>query len=137
MRQRFALDADDVRAALDAALAAAAANAWAVSIAVVDDGAQLLGFMRCSDATPMSAGIAQAKARTAAMARRETKFYDEGVTGGRLAYLGVPDIVALEGGVPILVQGVCIGAVGVSGVKSAEDAQVALAAVKAIGNRAA
>jgi glc operon protein GlcG len=132
VKPRFALDENDVKAALEAAQREAARNAWLVSIAVVDDGGHLLGFLRLGNATPLSASVALEKARTAAMSRRESKFYDESVKGGRLAYLSVAGIVPLEGGVPVIVGGECIGAVGVSGVRSAQDAQIAAAAVNAI-----
>lgn len=132
MKTRVALDADDVRAALDAAQAEAQKNNWIVSIAVLDDGAHLLGFLRLTNATPLSAGIAQEKARTAALSRRESKFYEEVVKGGRLSFISVPDVLAIEGGVPVIIDGQCVAAVGVSGVKSDQDAQIARAGVQAI-----
>jgi uncharacterized protein GlcG (DUF336 family) len=128
----LALDADDVKCALDAAHALALEKGWAVSIAVVDDGGHLLGFLRASDATPLSAKIALQKARTAALSRRESKFYEENLKGGRLALLSVPEFTVLEGGVPVIIEHQCGGAIGVSGVKSAEDAEVANAGVQAI-----
>jgi glc operon protein GlcG len=131
-----ALDADDVQAALDAARAEAAKNGWVVSIAVVDDGGHPLGFLRLTEAAPLSAQIAFGKARTAAISRRESKFYEEVVKGGRTAFLSVSDFTTLEGGVPIAVDGQCVGAVGVSGVRSDQDAQIATAGVQAILGRA-
>jgi glc operon protein GlcG len=127
-----ALEVDDVQAALEAAKAEAAKNGWIVSIAVVDDGGHPLGFLRLTDAAPLSAQIAFGKARTAALARRESKFYEEVVKNGRTAFLSVSDFTTLEGGVPVLVAGQCVGAVGVSGVRSDQDAQVATAGVQAI-----
>jgi glc operon protein GlcG len=132
LKPRVALDADDVKAALEAAQVEAHNNGWNVSIAVVDDGAHLLGFLRLTDATPLSARISVEKARTAAMARRESKFYEEVVKNGRQAFLSVPDVLMLEGGVPVIIDAQCVAAIGVSGVKSDEDAQVARAGVKAI-----
>ena len=82
----------------------------------------------------MSAAIASAKARTSALGRRETKVYEEMINGGRTSFLSAPLIDGmLEGGVPILVDGHCVGAVGVSGVKSSEDAQIARAGIAALG----
>ncbi|MGA9028701.1 MAG: heme-binding protein [Steroidobacteraceae bacterium] len=132
MKPRFSLDADDVKAALDAAQTEAHTNGWIVSIAVVDDGAHLLGFLRLTGATPLSAGIALEKARTSALSRRESKFYEEVVKNGRHAFLSVPNIIALEGAVPVTVDEHCVGAIGVSGVKSDQDAQIAAAGRRAI-----
>jgi glc operon protein GlcG len=132
MQPRFSVDADDVKAVLEAAQAEAAKNHWEVSIAAVDDGGHLLGFLRLTGATPLSARIAVAKARTAALSRRESKFYEEAIKNGRTAFLSVPEVTALEGGVPIIVAGQCVAAVGVSGVKSDQDAQVAVAGIKAL-----
>src|SRR6185312_5315235 len=123
---------DDVQAALEAAKSEAVKNGWIVSIAVVDDGGHPLGFLRLTDAAPLSAQIAFGKARTAAVARRESKFYEDVVKNGRTAFLSVSELTTLEGGVPVIVAGQCVGAVGVSGVKSDQDAQIATAAVQAI-----
>jgi glc operon protein GlcG len=132
VQPRFSVDADDIRAALDAAQAEAVKNHWDVSIATVDDGGHLLGFLRLTGAAPLSARIAVGKARTAALSRRESKFYEEIVKNGRHAFLSVPGLTLLEGGVPVIVAGQCVAAIGVSGVKSDQDAQVAVAGVKAI-----
>jgi uncharacterized protein GlcG (DUF336 family) len=132
LQQRFSLDADDVKAALDAAQAEAQKNQWVVSIAVVDSGAHLSGFLRMTNASPLSAGISVEKARTAALSGRESKFYEDVVKGGRVSFLAVPNVLALEGGVPVIVEDRCVAAIGVSGVKSDEDAQIARAGVKAI-----
>jgi glc operon protein GlcG len=131
VKARLALEVDDVQAALDAAKAEAAKNGWSVSISVVDDGAHPLGFLRLNDAPPVTAQIAYGKARTAALARRESKFHEETIKNGRTAYLSV-DLLTLEGGVPVMVDGQCVGAIGVSGVKSDQDAQIATAGVQAI-----
>jgi glc operon protein GlcG len=135
MKQRTTMDANDVNAILGGAQQEATNNEWAVSIAVVDDGAHLLGFLRLTDATPLSAKLAIEKGRTAAMSRRESKFYEDLVKNGRYAFLSVRDFTALEGGVPIIVDGQCIGAVGVSGVRSDQDAQIAMAGVNAVRAR--
>jgi len=132
VKSRVALEVDDVQAALEAAKAEAAKNGWIVSIAVVDDGGHPLGFLRLTDAAPVSAQIAFGKARTAALSRRESKFYEDVVKNGRTAFLSVSDFTTLEGGVPVMVAGQCVGAVGVSGVRSDQDAQIATAGVQAI-----
>jgi glc operon protein GlcG len=116
-----------------AAAAEAAAHGWAVTIAVVDDGGHLLWLQRLDGAAPISAHIGPAKARTAALGRRESKVYEDMINQGRSSFLSAPALEGmLEGGVPILVDGHCVGAVGVSGVKSAEDAQIARAGIAAL-----
>ena len=117
-----------------AALAEAQANRWAVTIAVVDDGGHLLWLQRMDGVPPISAHLAPAKARTAALGRRESKVYEDIINQGRVSFLSAPELEGmLEGGVPILVNGQCAGAVGVSGVKSSEDAQIARAGIAALG----
>ena len=117
-----------------AAVAEARSHGWAVTIAVVDDGGQLLWLQRLDGAAPISAHIAPAKARTAALGRRESKVYEDMINQGRVSFLSAPAVQGLlEGGVPIMKDGQCIGAVGVSGVKSSEDAQIAKAGIAAIG----
>lgn len=133
MKTRSVLETNDVKAALEAAQAEAVNNGWFnVSIAVVDDGGHLLGFLRLADATPLTARISVEKARTSALSRRESKFFEETVKNGRNAYLSVPDLTLLEGAVPVIVDGTCIGAIGVSGVRSDQDAQIASAGARAI-----
>ena len=124
----------DVKRIAAAAEAEAVANAWAVTIAIVDDGGHLLHLQRLDGAPPVSSHIAPAKARTAALGRRESRLYEESINGGRMSFLSAPFIDGmLEGGVPVMVQGHCLGAVGVSGVKSPEDAQIAKAGIAALG----
>ena len=133
MKSRPYLTLDDVRAAAAAAEAEATKQGWAVTIAIADDGGHLLWLQRLDGAVPISAEIAVAKARAAALGRRETKAYEDMINQGRTAFLSVPLLQGmLEGGVPIVVAGHCVGAVGVSGVKSPEDAQVARAGVAAL-----
>lgn len=133
MIQRPALTLEDTRRIAKAAEAQAAQHGWAVTIAVVDDGGHLLWLQRLDGAAPISAQIAQAKARTAALGRRESRVYEEMINQGRMSFLSAPSLEGmLEGGVPILIDGHCVGAVGVSGVKSAEDAQVARAGIEAL-----
>ncbi|OZI59686.1 GlcG/HbpS family heme-binding protein [Bordetella genomosp. 11] len=129
-----ALTADDVKKILAAAEAHALKNQWPVTIAVTDDGGHLLGMLRLDGAAPVSAHIAPAKAQTAAMGRRESRVYEESINNGRYAFLSVPAINGLlEGGVPIVVDGHTVGAVGVSGVKAPEDAETAKAGIAALG----
>lgn len=134
MKTRAVLESADVKAIAAAAEAEALRHGWAVTIAVVDDGGHLLNLHRLDGAPPISAHIAPSKARTAALGRRESRVYEETINGGRYSFLSAPFIDGmLEGGVPILKDGTCLGAVGVSGVKSTEDAQIARAGIAAIG----
>lgn len=133
MKSKLILELADVKLMAAAAQAHAEANNWAVSIAVVDDGGSLLWFQRLDGASPVSAHVAIGKARTSAMGRRESKVYEDMINGGRTAFLSASDLESmLEGGVPLLRDGQCLGAVGVSGVKSTEDAQIAKAAIAAL-----
>jgi uncharacterized protein GlcG (DUF336 family) len=133
MKNRPALTLADARAIATAAEAEAQAHGWAVSIAVVDDGGHVLWLQRLDGAAPISAEIAPAKARTAALGRRESKAYEDMINQGRIAFLSAPVLHGmLEGGVPIVIGSDCVGAVGVSGVKSSEDAQIARAGIAAL-----
>lgn len=134
MKTKATLTVDDLRRMMAAAEAEALANGWAVTIAIVDDGGHLLWLQRLDGAAPISAQIAPAKARTAAVGRRESKLYEDMINQGRASFLSAPTLEGmLEGGLPILVEAQCIGAVGVSGVKSSEDAQIARAGIAALG----
>jgi uncharacterized protein GlcG (DUF336 family) len=135
MKTKPTLTLQDVRTVAAAAEAEAIAHGWAVTIAIVDDGGHLLWLQRLDGAAPISAEIAPAKARTAALGRRESKVYEDVINQGRTSFLSVPALQGmLEGGVPILADGHCVGAVGVSGVKSTEDAQVARAGIAALAH---
>ena len=134
MKTQPILGLDEVKSIAAAAEAEALKNQWAVTIAIVDGGGHLLWLQRLDGAAPVSAAIAPAKARTAALGRRETKVYEDMINGGRTSFLSAPVIEGmLEGGVPIVVDGQFVGAVGVSGVKSTEDAQIARAGIAALG----
>lgn len=134
MIQKFSLELADIKTIAAAAEAEALKNNWAVTIAIVDDGGHLLWLQRLDGAAAISAHIAPAKAHTAALGRRESKVYEDVINGGRASFLSAPDVKGmLEGGVPIMKNGQCLGAVGVSGVKSPEDAQVAKAGIAALG----
>ncbi|MBK6470422.1 MAG: heme-binding protein [Betaproteobacteria bacterium] len=133
MKTKPTLTNEDNRAIAAAAEAEATQNGWAVTLAIVDDGGHLLWLQRLDGAPPISAEIAPAKARTAALGRRESKVYEDMINGGRMSFLSAPVLHGmLEGGVPIVVDGQVIGAVGVSGVKSSEDAQIARAGIAAL-----
>jgi glc operon protein GlcG len=134
MISKMVLGTDDVGKIVAAAEAEAKRHNWAVTIAVCDDGGHLLALKRLDGVAPISASIAPEKARTAALGRRETAVYEKMINEGRVSFLSVPQLQGmLEGGVPILVNGQVVGAVGVSGVKSSEDAQIAKAGIAALG----
>lgn len=127
MNSKAILSQTEVSQILAAARTEAQNNQWAVTIVVVDDGGHPLALERLDGCAPIGAYIATEKARTSALGRRESKGYEDMVNGGRQAFLSAPLLTSLEGGVPIVVDGQVIGAVGVSGVKAEQDAQVAKA----------
>ncbi len=133
MKSKPVLTLDDVKKIAAAAEAEAVKNNWAVTIAIVDDGGHLLWLQRLDGAAPVSAWIGPQKAITAAIGRRETAVYEKMVNEGRMSFLAVTPVTPLEGGVPIVVDGHYVGAVGVSGVKSSEDVQIAKAGIAALG----
>ena len=134
MQTKSFLELADVKLVAAAAEAEAIKNNWAVTIAIADDGGNLLWLQRLDGAAPISAHIAPAKAHASALGRRESKGYEDMINAGRTAFLSAPTVQGLlEGGVPIVKDGHVIGAVGVSGVKANEDAQVAKAGVAALG----
>ncbi|VVO68588.1 MULTISPECIES: heme-binding protein [Pseudomonas] len=132
MNSKAILSQAEVSQILAASRSEAQANQWPVTIVVVDDGGHPLALERLDGASPISAYIATEKARTSALGRRESKGYEEMVNGGRTAFLSAPLLTSLEGGVPIIVDGQVIGAVGVSGVKAEQDAQVAKAGAQCL-----
>jgi len=132
MRNRPALTASDTEKMVAASRAEATKNKWNVSIAVVDDAGYLLHLERLDGAGPMTAEVAAGKARTAAVTRRPTKFWEDRVKE-RPVFLKFPDNLPIQGGVPIMYQGECVGAIGVSGVQSHEDEQIANAGIGALG----
>ena len=131
MRQKFSLTSAEAHAVVTAAKLEAVKNNWKVSIAVVDDGGYLLHLERMDGATLASPEIATLKARTAALSRVPTKFLED-VSKERAATLMFPGRLPVQGGLPILYQGECVGAIGVSGVKSPEDEQIASAGLAAL-----
>lgn len=132
MQTKAVLSQKEVSQILAVARSEAQNNQWAVTIAIVDDGGHPLALERLDGCPPISAYIATEKARTSALGRRDSKGYEEMVNGGRYAFLSAPLLTSLEGGVPIIVSGHVIGAVGVSGVKAEHDAQVARAGAQCL-----
>ena len=133
MKSKPVLTLEDVKKIAAAAEAEALRNNWAVTISIVDDGGHLLWLQRLDGAAPVSAWIGPHKAITAAIGRRESAVYEKMVNEGRMSFLSVLPVTPLEGGVPIIVEGQYVGAVGVSGVKSSEDVQIAKAGIAALG----
>lgn len=134
MKTKPFLELADVQRMAAAAEAHAKSHEWPVCIAIVDDGGHLLHLQRLDGAAATASYIATSKANTAALGRRESKVYEDIVNGGRTAFLSAPMLQGfLEGGVPIMIDGQCVGAIGVSGVKSSEDAEVAKAGIAALG----
>jgi glc operon protein GlcG len=134
MKTKPVIELADVQKMLAAATATATRNSWPVCIAIVDDGGHLLALQRLDGAAPVSAYIATEKARTAALGRRESGSYEKMINEGRYSFLSVPLLHGLlEGGAPIVLDGQVAGAVGVSGVKSTEDLQVAKAGIDSLG----
>jgi uncharacterized protein GlcG (DUF336 family) len=131
MKTRPALTLEDCERIAAGALAEARANNWTVAIAILDDGGHLLHFVRMDGATPTNAAIAQEKARTAALSRRTSGNWQERVKS-RPELMKMPGILPVQGGVPILAEGTCVGGVGVSGVQSHEDEQIARAGIRAV-----
>jgi glc operon protein GlcG len=131
MKMRPMLTLDDCRKVSDAAEAEAKKNKWNVCIAILDDGGHLLHLARMDGATPANAEIAIEKARTAALTRRSSKMWEDRIAGGRIVMLKMP-VLPVQGGLPIMVEGTCVGAVGISGVQSHEDEQIATAGIKAV-----
>lgn len=128
MKSKQTLESSDLARIATAAAAEAQRQGWPVAIAIVDDGGHLLHFHRLDGAAPMTAETSIAKARASALGRRDSKGYEDMINQGRTAFLSAPlRHGLLEGAVPLVVDGQCLGAVGVSGVKPGEDAQVARA----------
>jgi len=133
MNSRPALTLADCEKISAAALAEARRNHWVVAVAILDDGGHLLNFARMDGASPASARIAVAKGRTAAESRRASGTWQERIKS-RPELMQMPGILPVQGGVPIIVEGSCVGAVGVSGVQSQEDEQIAQAGIDALLN---
>jgi glc operon protein GlcG len=129
MKTRSMLTLEDCKRIAAAAEAEARKNNWNVCVAILDDGGHLLHLFRMDGATPANSRIAVEKGRTAAETRRSTAMWEERIKGGRTAMLRMPGVTPIQGGLPIVIDGECIGALGVSGVQSHEDEQIAKAGI--------
>jgi len=133
MKTKPCLTIDDCRTIAGACEAHAKANNWAVGFSIVDDGGHLLWMQRLDGAGPSTVRISEGKARTAAWGKKPSKYFEDMVNkDGRVSATMMPGMLHLEGAMPILVDGHCVGAVGVSGVKSADDAAIASAGISAL-----
>ena len=131
------LSQKEVTHMLNAAKAEAQRNQWAVTISIVDDGGHPLALERLDGCAPIGAYISMDKARSAALGRRESADYEAMINNGRTAFLSAPNLAGmLEGGVPVVLNGQVIGAIGVSGVKADQDAQAAKAGAAALADLA-
>jgi glc operon protein GlcG len=131
MRTKPCLTSADVKTMLAACEAEAAKNKWAVSIAIVDEGGYLLGLARMDGASAITAEVSLGKARTSALTKRPSKFFEDRIKE-RPAFAGFPAGILIQGGVPVIHDNECVGAIGVSGVQSQEDEQVAQAGAGAL-----
>jgi uncharacterized protein GlcG (DUF336 family) len=132
MKTKPCLTLEDCRKIGAAAMAEARKNNWNVVIAVLDDGGHLRWLEAMDGTTPFNSQVAVEKGRSAAVSRRSTKNWEDRVAAGRNAMLNMP-VLPVQGGVPIMSGGDCVGAVGVSGVQSHEDEQIANAGIAALG----
>ncbi len=132
MNSKITLTLDDTKRMASAAEEEANRNGWSVVIAIVDEGAHLIQLIRRDGTQFGSIEVAIQKARSAIAFRRPTKVWEDHVTEGRIRYLGLPGSMPIEGGLPIEVDGQFIGAIGVSGVRSNQDAQIAQAGIDAL-----
>ncbi len=124
---RTVLTLEAAKEIMAACEAEARKNNWQVSIAILDEGGRLVMLQRMDAAPPASVDVCQAKGRSAALFKRPTKAFSDAVSGGRVAIMALPGAVPVEGGVPLMSGGQCVGAVGVSGVTSEQDAQIGAA----------
>lgn len=133
MKTRPCLTLSDLKKIAAGCEAEAIKNKWDVVIAILDDGGHLMWLQRMDGATPFNAQVAVEKGRSAAVSRRSTKNWEERIAGGRMAVLNMP-VLPVQGGLPIMHQGQCVGAIGVSGVQSHEDEQIAQAGLDALAS---
>ncbi len=134
MAEKSVLTLEEARQVAQAAEQEARANKWLVTIAIVDDGGHLLYLQRSHDTQFGSVDAAIMKARAAAAFQKPTKYSEDAVLSGRLIHLALPGVIPSEGGVPLMRNNVVIGAIGVSGVRSMQDGQIANAGAAVIGN---
>jgi glc operon protein GlcG len=128
MRKKPCLTSSDVHKMAAACRAEAEKNKWNVTTAIVDDAGVLLHLDRMDGATPTTAEVATQKAKTSAITRRPSKFWEDRVKD-RLGFINFPGVLQIQGGLPIMYEGECVGAIGVSGVQSHEDEQIAKAGI--------
>jgi len=133
MKTKPCLTLDDCKKMIAACEAEARKNNWNVAIAILDDGGHLLALQRLDGASPANAEIATRKGRTAAISRRSTKMWEDRIKDGRLSMLKMP-VLPVQGGIPVMYQGECVGGIGVSGVQSHEDEQIAQAGANALAS---
>ena len=129
---KIILTLDDAKKMAAAAEAEAKRNEWQVVIVIVDDGGHLLYLQRLDHAQFGSIDVAIKKAHAAIAFRRPTKIWEENIAQGQLRYLNLPGTLPIEGGLPIIVNDQFVGAIGVSGVRSFQDAQIAQAGIDAL-----
>lgn len=129
------INLETARKVAAAAAAEARKNAWTVAVAIVDTAGDLVYFERADDTQVASSTIAQDKARTAVRFKRPSKAFEDTLHGGRHAILAMPGVLPLEGGIPLLIDGKIVGAIGVSGVTSQQDGVCAQAGVDALARR--
>jgi glc operon protein GlcG len=132
MKTKPCLTLEDCRKIGAAALEEARKNGWNVVVAILDDGGHLRWLEAMDGTSPFNSQVAVEKGRSAAVSRRTTKSWEDRIAEGRTAILEMP-ILPIQGGVPMMVEGQCVGAVGVSGVQSHEDEQIANAGIAALG----
>jgi uncharacterized protein GlcG (DUF336 family) len=131
----LSIGAEAARGVAAAAIATARQHGWTVAVAVVDTAGDLVVFEKMDDTQAASVEVSQAKARTAVRYKRPTKVFEDGLAGGRHAILGLPGVVPLEGGLPLIVDGKIVGAVGVSGVTAQQDGVCAQAGAGTLARR--
>jgi uncharacterized protein GlcG (DUF336 family) len=133
MKTKPCLTLDDCKKITAACESEARRNKWDVAIAILDDGGHLLMLERMDGATPANAEIAMQKGRSAAISRRSTKMWEDRIKDGRVSMLKMP-VLPVQGGIPVMYQGECVGGIGVSGVQSHEDEQIAQAGVNTLAS---
>lgn len=126
------LTLEDAKLVAAAAEAEALRNNWSVVIAIVDEGGHLIYLQRLDNTQIGSVDVAIQKARSAIIFRRPTKVFEEQINQGHLRYLGLPGAIPIEGGLPIVMNDQFLGAIGVSGVRSHQDAQIAQVGINAL-----
>jgi uncharacterized protein GlcG (DUF336 family) len=132
-----AISVEIARKIAAAAIAEGKKNGWNVAAAVVDTAGDLVFFERMDAAQVAAVTVSQDKARTAVRFKRSTKIFEDGVANGRHAILGIPGVVPIEGGIPLVIEGKIVGAIGVSGATAPQDGQCAQVAADTLGKQPA